>query len=50
MDIEIDSPKRMLFDWKKLLVYSVPAALLAGLLITKVGRLRAAAGGVRSWY
>lgn len=37
MDIEIDLPKRMLFDWKKLLVYIVPAALLAGLLITKVG-------------
>ncbi len=37
MDIEIDLPKRMLFDWKKLLVYIVPAALFAGLLITKVG-------------
>lgn len=37
MDLEIDVPKPALLDWKKTLVYIVPAALLAGLLIAKVG-------------
>ncbi|WP_316359663.1 hypothetical protein [Candidatus Neptunichlamydia sp. REUL1] len=45
MDIEIDLPRRMLFDWKKLLVYIVPAALLAGLLITKVGTRKGGSEG-----
>lgn len=37
MDVEIKMPKTALIDWKKALVYVVPAVLIAGLLVAKVG-------------
>ena len=35
MDLEIDLPKRVLFSWKKILMYALPVAVFAGLLIGK---------------
>lgn len=37
MDAEIDLPKPMLFDWKKILAYVIPIAVLAGIFVAKLG-------------
>ncbi|MCB1107130.1 MAG: hypothetical protein KDK76_03440 [Chlamydiia bacterium] len=37
MNVELEIPRRMLFDWKKLLFYVVPLALLGGIFLAKMG-------------
>lgn len=45
MDEEFDFPKRLLVDWKKLALYILPAVLIAGLLVAKLGTKKGRAEG-----
>jgi len=37
MDVEIDLPKQVNFNWKKILLSVLPVALVAGLLVARIG-------------
>ncbi len=45
MDEELDLPKRVLYDWKKLALYVLPAAIVAGILVAKLGTKKGRAEG-----
>lgn len=45
MNDEFNLPKRILFDWKKLALYVLPVALIAGVLVAKLGTKKGRAEG-----
>lgn len=45
MDEELDLPRQVLVDWKKIAVYVLSAALIAGLLVAKLGTRKGRAEG-----
>ncbi|MCB1072953.1 MAG: hypothetical protein KDK96_07635 [Chlamydiia bacterium] len=45
MDEEFDLPRRVFVNWKKIGLYALPAALVAGLLVAKLGTKKGRAEG-----